>query len=181
MTWDAIVIGGGPNGLVAAAYLAKAGRQVLLLERAAYDDGVRPDAGWVPEPVVRDLNLNGFGWTHPARDPWLTVALPDGGTLELRRDVAACAEAIRAISPRDGARWPEFARRMGRLAGFMERMYLAPPVDPTSRSARDLLELGTRAAQARRLGREGLTDLLRTLPMSVGDLLDDWFENDALK
>jgi len=179
--YDAIVIGGGPNGLVAASYLAGTGRRVLVLERGAGDEDVRPDAGWVPAPVVKDLALERFGWTHPAADPWLTIPLPVGGTLELRRDVAASAQAIRVVSPGDAARWPEFCARMARLARFLEGLYLSPPPDPTGGSLSDLLVLGGVAARARGLGREGMTDLLRTFPMSVGELLDDWFETDALK
>ena len=183
--YDAIVIGGGPNGLVAASYLAGAGRgrgrRVLVLERGAGEADVSPDAGWVPAAVVKDLTLERFGWTHPAHDPWLTIPLAPGGVLELRRDVAASAEAIRRVSPADAARWPEFCARMTRLARFLERLYLAPPPNPTGGSLADLVTLGGLARRARRLGREGITDLLRTFPMSVGELLDDWFESDALK
>jgi phytoene dehydrogenase-like protein len=178
---DAIVIGAGPNGLVAASYLAAAGRRVQVVERGGGGGDVRPDAGWVPAPVVADLALERFGWKHPGTDPWLTVPLSAGGTLELRRDVAATAEGIRRLSAGDAARWPEFCARMARLSRFLERVYLRPPANPLGASGRDLLGLAQLARRARGLGREGLSDLLRFFPMSVGELLDDWFESDALK
>jgi len=181
VSYDAIVIGAGPNGLVTASYLARAGQRVLVLERRALQQEMGGSSEWVPGPIVRDLDLARCGWVAHQPDPWLTIPLPAGGALELRRDVAATAAAIGAVSPADGARWPEFCARMARLAGLLERLYLAPPPDLVSGALRDQLQLAGLALRARGLGRQGLTDLLRTLPMSVGDLLDDWFEHDALK
>ena len=162
----AIVIGGGSDALVAAQTLARAGREVIVIEgRTA---GL--DEGWVPPKVLRELKIKGFGLEWP--DPWLTVPLPDGGRLELWRDMARSVESIGRLSARDAGRWPDFCQRMARLARFLEALYAAPAPDP----------LGTRfALRARRLGRLGLTELLRILPMPVADLLDDWFESDALK
>jgi len=86
--------------------------------------------------------------------------------------MARSVEAIRRVSPRDAERWPAFCKRMARLARFLAALYAEPPPDP--------LSLGF-ALRARRLGSEGLQDLLRVLPMPVAELLDDWFESDALK
>jgi phytoene dehydrogenase-like protein len=162
----AIVIGGGADALVAAQVLARAGREVLVIESAAR----APDDGWVPPQVLHELRLEGVNVEWP--DPWLVVPLADGGRLELWRDVARSAESIRRLSARDAERWPAFCERMARLARFLEAVYTAPPPDP----------LGTGfALRARRLGRRALAELLRLLPMPVADLLDDWFEADALK
>ncbi|HVJ24483.1 MAG TPA: hypothetical protein VM756_11160, partial [Burkholderiales bacterium] len=98
--------------------------------------------------------------------------LPEGGRLELWRDMARSVESIRRLSARDAERWPAFCKRMARLARFLEVLYAAPPPDPLSLSF---------ALRARRLGRQGLEDLLRILPMPVAELLDDWFESDLLK
>jgi len=161
-----IVIGGGADALVAAQMLARAGREVMTIGggRAA------PDEGWVPKKVLRELRLEGLKLEWP--DPWLTVPLPGGGRLDLWRDMARTVEAIRRVSPGDAERWPEFCDRMARLARFLERVYAAPPPDPLSARF---------ALHARRLGKRGLADLLRILPMPVAELLDDWFESDALK
>jgi phytoene dehydrogenase-like protein len=162
----AIVIGGGADALVAAQLLARAGREVMVIEGRR----TSPDEGWVPPNVLRALRLEGLKLEWP--DPWLSVPLPGGGRLDLWRDPARTVEAISRVSARDAERWPEFCERMARLARFLETVYAAPPPEP----------LGVRfALRARRLGRRGLTDLLRILPMPVAELLDDWFESDALK
>jgi phytoene dehydrogenase-like protein len=162
----AIVIGGGADALVAAHLLARAGREVMVVDGA----NAAADEGWVPANVVRGLRLQGLTLRWP--DPWIAVPLPGGGRLELWRDMARSVEAIRRVSPRDAERWPAFCKRMARLARFLAALYAAPPPDPLS------LGFGLRA---RRLGRQGLEDLLRILPMPVAELLDDWFESDALK
>jgi phytoene dehydrogenase-like protein len=162
----AIVIGGGSDALVAAQLLARAGREVMVIEGR----GASLDEGWVPPEVLRELEIAGLEPERP--DPWLALPLPGGGRLELWRDMARTVDAIRRVSPHDAERWPEFCERMARLARFLEAVYAAPPPDPLNPGF---------ALRARRLGRRGLTDLLRILPMPVAELLDDWFESDALK
>ena len=179
MSAPAIVIGAGANELVAAHYLARAGHRVLVLTPTA--DDAPAGIGWVPEPIVRELGLAERGLEIVRADPWATVPLPGGGRLELWHDVARSAESIRALSPNDAAKWPAFCERMARLARLLETVYLAPPPEPLAREARDLAQLARLALRARGLGRQGIEDLLRTLPMPVADLLDDWFESDALK
>ncbi len=126
-------------------------------------------AGWVPPQLIAALGLQ---LTLEAPDPWATVLLPGGGTLELWRDIARTAQSIRRLSERDAARWPDFTRRMAEIAAVFAELYLEAPVAP--------LDLRL-ALRVRRLGRQGMVDLMRLLPMSVAELLDDWFEADALK
>jgi phytoene dehydrogenase-like protein len=173
----AIVIGSGADALVAAHYLARAGRSVIVLAA----DTAHDEDGWMPPHVVRDLGLDRAGLEVARTDPWLTVPLPDGGRLALARDVAQAAEAIRRVSPRDAQRWPAFCTRMARLAHVLESLYVAPPPDPMRRGPGALAGRASLALHFRRLGREGMTDLLRILPMPIADLLDDWFESDAIK
>jgi phytoene dehydrogenase-like protein len=176
-----VVIGAGACGLVAAQRLARAGRRVVVLERKAKGDGERPDVGWVPQIVSRDLGLWARGLRVWRANPWASVALEAGGRLELWADPARSAEAIRRVSPKDAARWPAFAERMHRLSRLLEALYVAPPPDLLGRGGSELLRLARLGWRVRGLGRQGMVDLLRTLPMSVAELLDDWFENQALK
>jgi phytoene dehydrogenase-like protein len=163
----AVVIGAGPDALVAAVLLGRSGRRVTLLNEGLAARAT--DEGWIPAHILRELALD-VAISRP--DPWVRAALPEGGVLELWQDMARTVESIGRVSPRDAARWPEFSRRMAALARLLEELYVEPPVDP--------LDLGL-AFRVRRLGRQGMEDLMRLLPMSVAELLDDWFECDALK
>jgi phytoene dehydrogenase-like protein len=166
LSFQIIVIGNGADALVGAHLLARAGRQVLVIEERA---PLAQDEGWVPPQVIGELGLQ---LNVEAPDPWATVSLPDGGELHLWRDIARSVESIKRVSPRDSARWPDFCRRMAAIARLFEQLYTEAPADP----------LGLRLAlRVRRLGRHGMEDLMRVLPMSVAELLDDWFECDALK
>ena len=160
---DAIVIGAGPDELAAAHQLLRAGRSVIVVQEHAAPAHTE---GWVP----RALAMPGVIVDQP--DPWLRTLLPDGGALELWQDLRHSAEAIRRVSPHDADAWPEFCERMAKLAALLEELYLSPP--PSLVDLRFALKI-------RRLGRVGMEDLMRLLPMPVAELLDDWFENDALK
>ncbi len=174
-----LVLGAGVDELVAAHTLARAGHRVVVLDdRATRDDAL---AGWIPPRIARDLALDRHGLKIDHPDPWVSAPLPGGGRLELWRDVARSAEAIRRLSAGDAAKWPAFCDRMARLARLLEGVYTAPPPDPMSRELGELARLAGLGLRARRLGRRGIEDLLRLLPMSVADFLDDWFESDALK
>ena len=160
---DAIVIGAGPDELACAHHLLRAGRSVIVVQEHA--PHTHTD-GWVPRAVSMP------GVIADQLDPWLRSVLPDGGTLELWQDVRRSAESIRRLSRRDADVWPEFCDRMARLASLLEDLYLAPP--PSLVDLRFALKI-------RRLGRIGMEDLMRLLPMPAAELLDDWFESDALK
>ena len=181
MTQQALIIGGGTSELVAAHYLASAGYRVLLLDPHMPPENALLSWGWVPNPIIEDLSLAAHGLQFQYADPWLSAPLPGGGRVDLFRDPASSAASIAKISANDATKWPRFCERMARLARLLEHLYLTPPPDPMSTHPGDLAQLAGIAFQTRLLGREGLEDLLRLLPMSAADFLDDWFETDALK
>ena len=176
--YDIIIIGAGHNGLVAAAYLAKRGKKVLVLERRALVGGSlvtesfgesfavdSVQAGGTLRPdIIKDLKLPEHGWALSTEKPSFISLLPDADSLILDPDPGKAADSIQKFSSHDAARWPEFCRRMAALAGVLEALYSAPPVDP--------LDLGL-AVRVRRLGRQGMEDLMRVLPMPVAEWLDD--------
>jgi phytoene dehydrogenase-like protein len=177
----AVVIGAGANELVAAQVLARGGWNVLVLDQNQVHANGAADVGWVAPQIVRDLDLERHGLEIRRPDPWVSVAVADGIRLELWSDVMRSAESIRRFSPKDAARWPAFCERMSTLARALEWLSMAPPPDPMGEGIGALADLGGLALRMRRMGRQGLEDLLRLVPMPVADLLDDWFECDALK
>jgi phytoene dehydrogenase-like protein len=137
---DALVLGSGVDELVCAHYLARAGHRVQVLEERAPEPDDAP--GWIPPRVIRDLELERHGLAIRRPDPWVTAPLPGGGFLQLWADRARSVDAIRRVSQRDAAKWPEFSRRMVELAGLLERVYTDLPRDPVSPAASELARLG---------------------------------------
>ncbi|MGI9078511.1 MAG: phytoene desaturase family protein [Gemmatimonadaceae bacterium] len=194
--YDAIIIGAGINGLTAAAYLARAGRRVLVLEGRAKIGGsaateeIAPgfrvdtcahDAGWIAPVLIRELDLrrHGLEIVHP--EPHAVSMLPDGGSLALFSDRSRTAASIAPFSQRDTERWVPFTDRIARLAGFLESLYAVPAPSVSPSGLGDFIALMGAGKRLRGLGRVEMIELLRTLPMSVAELLDDWFESEALK
>ncbi|HEV8448090.1 MAG TPA: NAD(P)/FAD-dependent oxidoreductase [Gemmatimonadaceae bacterium] len=192
-TFDAIVIGAGSNGLVAAAALGRAGRRVLVVERAEEIGGQRrtsefapgfraalsADTGWLPPTVARGLALPPIDVVTPGVGA--SVA-GDGGVLALSADRGWAADSIRPYSTRDAERWANFTERLAKLAGFLEALYQLPPPDvDAALSLGELAPLLSLGRKFRALGRADMLELLRVLPMSLQDLLDDWFESPLVK
>jgi phytoene dehydrogenase-like protein len=176
-----VVIGDGVDELVAAHYLARASHRVLVISKPTSAPEPFPFTGSVPQKIVRDFALDRHGLAISRADPWAVTMLPDGRHLELSSDIGRSADEIRVLSARDAARWPEFCQRMHALARLLESVYAESPPDPLAHARSEFLELARLALRVRGLGSKGIEDLMRLMPMSVADLLDEWFESDALK
>jgi phytoene dehydrogenase-like protein len=192
-TFDSIVIGGDPDALVAALGLSERGSKVLLVDPHAelggayreieFAPGFRAaplahDAGYVSPEIARLVGR--VPAVEPPADP-AVISLSDNAPLLLRSSVAQTAAGLSAFSANDARNWPAFAERMSALAGFLTKLYRVPPPRIDFDTAGEFLGLAKLGRKYRGLGRDNMVELLRTLPMALGDLLDDWFESDRLK
>jgi phytoene dehydrogenase-like protein len=193
--WDAVVFGGGHNGLVAAAYLARAGRRVLLLERRERVGGAAETAelGGVRVPrladtvgrlrpsVVRDLDLRSHGLRLVAPDVRVFSPQPDGRAVTLWADQAQTVEGLRAWSDHDADGYPGFDRLVRSLGGFLGEIAARTPPDIRSPGLGDALT-GLRLGRTfRGLGKHDAHTILRVLPMAVADFVGEAFDSDAVR
>jgi phytoene dehydrogenase-like protein len=196
VSYDALVVGAGHNGLTAAAYLARAGLRVCVLERrhlvggACVTEELWPGrrvsrasyvVSMLQPKVVADLELRRFGYEPIPLDPPFATFAADGRPMLFHNDPAALRASIARVSPHDAEAMPRFEALLERAADVLRPLMLKPPPAVGSHRPADLVELVREAGRARGLSRREVSDLYRVLTMSVGDLLDEWFENDALK
>jgi phytoene dehydrogenase-like protein len=221
--YDIIIIGAGHNGLVSAAYLAKAGKRVLVLERRDLPggtlvteefDGFKADtlqSGTLRPDIIRALDLPRFpGPPRSARPGSAAWAGGAGGLkpglasvnpafislqgashaasvtynehLVLDVDPVKAAESIKRFSAKDAARWPDFLAFMSKATSFLDAAYRTPmPRLPKPESLADSLPLAQLGLKLRSMGRKDMLNIIRALPMTAVEFVEEWFESEQLK
>jgi len=190
---DVIIVGGGHNGLACAAYLAKAGLDVLVLERrdvlggaAATEttwDGYRiSSASYVvslmPDRIVDELELKRHGYEVSIISPDYFVPFPDGSSLTLWGDLARDVENIARLSPGDADAYVEFDAYFERIAGLAkDLLYVVPP----NMKLTEIVNWARTGARFRGWTGRDVHELVRLFTMSAADFLDEWFTDERVK
>ena len=193
-TYDVIIVGGGHNGLVCGAYLAKAGKKVLVLERNKHVGGAAVTREIIPgfrastfsylmsllhPKIIRELELERRGLrVLPAAD--MFTPLPGGDHLLFTGDDARNVKEFARFSQHDARRYPAFKAYLDRIAAAARNLMLQTPIDPQDNSLRGMANLTAFVWENRKLVKEfyGLYDILT---MSAYDFLSEWFESDVVK
>ncbi len=194
--YDVIVIGAGHNGLTAAAYLAKQGRKVLVLERRStigglaageefhagyHTAGVLHDSGQVRAQMIKRLDLKTHGLEiRPGRPSFLALDPEDRGILIGHKE-RQTAKEIGFYSPQDAGQYRLYRRFIRHVAGVMNRIFDELPPDMDASDKRSLWALFKTGFALRRLGKTTMMDFMRIAPMCVADWLNEWFDNNRLK
>ncbi len=195
-TWDAIVLGGGHNALVCATYLARSGLSTLVVEQRPSVGGALATAEIVPGAripvyahtvgrlrgsIARELGLaaDGLRLVQPAAR--VTSLRTDGPAITLWGDTTRTASELAIVSRADGAAWPAFDAEVRTLSGVLSRLMTITPPDPSGAAPGDVLSALRLGMHLRGLDEAHGRALLRVLPQSVADFLEDRFETDALR
>ena len=192
--YDAVIIGGGHNGLTCGAYLARSGKKVLVLERRPVIGGAAVTEEFAPgfrtstfsyvmsilhPKVIRELELRELGLdVLPATDMFCPIGTDD--YIVLSGDVAQTAEQFGRFSKRDGAIYAEFDAWLNEAAHYMRGLYLETPVDPSKRDFRNLRKTFDLVWRYRKIG-DKLYDLVDLMTMSADDFLGRWFEHSVTR
>src|SRR6516162_506900 len=197
--YDAIIVGGGHNGLVAAAYLAGSGARTLVLEArnqtggAATTEAPWPDApdfkvtrlsyvmSLLPPTIIKDLRLAQHGYQIFPMGPYYQ-AFPEGGSIKLYADDAQRNYAeVSRWSKKDADAIPRWDAWLAGLAEVLGPLLLTVPPNLGSHKPQDLKETLRLAWRHRNLNVRTIADVTRLMTMSIADLLDDWFESPQVK
>lgn len=194
--WDAVIVGGGHNGLVTAAYLARAGLRVIVLERRSLIGGACVTEEVLPgfkvstaaylcsllhPQIIRDLDLPRHGFCVFPKDPTSWTPFPDNRSLTIWQDQQQTCQEIARFSHNDAAAYPRYEEHIERIASAIEKLLFMTPPNLARVRTPDMVALAKLGWEMSRLDDRTRIELIRILTQSATDFLDPWFESDAVK
>ena len=195
-TYDAVVVGAGHNGLTAAAYLARAGLSVLVLERREIVGGccvteeIAPGcrasttsyiASMLRPEVIRDLRLAEFGLRMVPCDPAIQVAFPDGRVVPWWAERDRAVAEFRKYSAKDADNFVRIDDRLKKLARYLQPFFLEPPPEVETGSLQGWFDLFRLGKRFRTISNGDLAELISFLTGSLGEFLDHNYESEVIK
>ena len=194
--YDVVVIGAGHNGLTTAAYLAKSGKKVVVVERreaigglAAGDEfhpgyrtaGVLHDTTTVRKWVIDDLELRKHGLETRRSAPPVFIPQVDGPGYLHFHDPRAAQKEIGAHSKQDAESYRQYRAFIRKISPVFRSVFDEVPADTDSLGVTDLWGLGKKALSLRMLGKNDMMEIFRIVPMCVADWVNEWFESEILR
>src|SRR5215470_2354557 len=194
--YDAIIVGGGHNGLIAAGYLAKERLKVLVLERRPIVGGACVTEELIPgyrvtrtsyvcslllPEVIRDFKMKEYGFETLVPEPHSFYPYPNGTYMLWSQDEAKTQKEIAKFSRKDAEAYPRFNAELAELQPFVDEILrTTPPMFPPH-SIRELLEFGKLGRRMLKLGDKRLKHFLELMTASCDDYLSKRFESDEVK
>ena len=194
--YDAIIVGGGHNGLVTAAYLARAGRSVLVLERRELVGGCSvTEEIWpgyrvstaayltslMQERIVRELDLPRYGYVVDAKDPAFFSIFPDGRHFFMWQDRDKTLAEITRFSKHDAEVYPAYEDALERISRVVEGLLLTTPPQFPPENPLDFLDYLKLAGRMRGVSPKDIVALVKIFTQSAAEFLDEWFESEQVK
>jgi phytoene dehydrogenase-like protein len=195
-TYDAIIVGGGHNGLTAAAYLARAGLSTLVLERREIVGGccvteeIAPGcrvsttsyiASMLRPEVISDLGLGKHGLRMVPCDPAVQVPFPDGHVVPWWADRECAKAEFKKISARDAETFVEVDDQLKKLARYLQPFFMVPPPEIDTKSMRGWTDLFHAGKRFRGISSQEVAQLIAFLTGSLGEFLDHNYESEKMK